>query len=213
MSRLVAETSRIAERRATAKAHTGKRYVARRKAIVEAAAGVFKAKGFAATSVDDVARIAGVDRASLYYYVGSKQELFNEVVLDAVQKNIELAEEVRDRDSSALEKLCALVDGVLQTYVAFYPQLYVFIQESAGMDDQAMIELQRRFDRALVTIIEDGQAAGELRGDIPPLLAAYGLVGMLNWTHRWFDPHGPVGAGEVAHAFSTITIEGLAAAE
>jgi AcrR family transcriptional regulator len=205
------ETSGIAKRRAAAKAYTSKQYAERRKAIVAAAADVFKAKGFKATSVDDIARVAGVDRASLYYYVGSKRELFDEVVLDAVQKNIELAEQIRDGGGTAIEKLRALVEGVLQTYVAFYPQLYVFIQESAGIEDKAVIELQRRFDRALITIIEEGRAAGELRTDISPRLAAYGLVGMLNWTHRWFDPDGPVGAAEVAHAFSTITIEGLAA--
>src|SRR6266540_3565796 len=95
--------------------------IARRAEIVRAAATVFRAKGVAATSIDDVARAAGADRATLYYYVGSKNELFQEVVLSAVVGNIELAERIAAGDDSPTAKLEALILGVMASYAEFYP--------------------------------------------------------------------------------------------
>src|SRR4051794_26793315 len=61
-------TSNIARRRAAALDDARPEYVERRREIVRAAAGVFKARGFAGTTLGHVAEALGVDRASLYYY-------------------------------------------------------------------------------------------------------------------------------------------------
>lgn len=207
--------SGIAKRRAAAKADASEHYQGRRKDIVHAAAEVFRAKGVAKTSIDDIARVAGVDRATLYYYVGSKDELFREVVLDAVVSNIELSEKIAKGDDPPEKKLEQLVAGVLASYAQFYPHIFVYLREdpetlpppSKGGAD--IVDLQRRFDRALTSIVREGIDSGAFRADIPPRLAAYGVIGMLNWTHRWFKPDGPVDADDIAKAFSTLTVEGL----
>ena len=38
-----------------------------------------------------------------------------------------------------------------------------------------------------------------------------GLLGMLNWLHRWYDPRGRLGVREVADQFATLALAGLAA--
>jgi len=207
--------SGIAKRRAAARAEGSKHYVERRRALIKAAATVFKERGLADTSIDDIAKAAGVDRASLYYYVASKRELFEEVVQDALVSNIEMAERIREKDAPADEKLTELLNGLLTSYAEYYPHLYVFVQEDAsriaGRSDGGadIADLQRRFDRALISIIQEGMEAGVFRSDIPPRLAAYGIIGMANWTHRWFNPDGPVGPEEVGRAFSALAIDGL----
>jgi AcrR family transcriptional regulator len=211
-------SSGIGKRRAAAKAEASQQYAARRRELVKAAASVFKEKGLAGTSLEDVARVAGVDRASLYYYVGSKQELFDEVVFDALVANIEMAERIRDEDLPADRKLERLVEELLISYGAYYPHLYVFLQEdatkfpgAARRDRGDALELYRRFERALMAIIRAGVEEGTFRSDVPPRIAAYGILGMVNWTHRWFNPDGPVDAEEVGRAFAAIAIEGLKA--
>jgi TetR/AcrR family transcriptional regulator, cholesterol catabolism regulator len=209
-------SSSIAKRRAAAKSEASKHYVARRRELVKAAASVFREKGLAGTSLDEVAKAAGVDRASLYYYVGSKKELFEEVVRDAIVANVEMAERIRDEDGTPPAKLERLIGQLLVSYAEYYPHLYVFLQEDAARlagarrrGEPDMLELHRRFDKAVIAIIEEGVDAGAFRGDVSPRLAAYGIVGMVNWTHRWFQPDGPVGAGEVGKAFAALAIEGL----
>ncbi len=208
-------TSGIAQRRAVAKSDASEHYLTRRKDIIQAAAEVFRAKGFASASIDDVARGAGVDRATLYYYVGNKKELFREVVIDAVAGNVALAERIAEGEGPPEEKLHALTAGVMASYAQYYPQLYVFIREDADVsseDSQTgvdIVELSRRFDQALVSIVREGIESGTFRDDINPRLAAYGIVGMLNWTHRWFDPNGPVETSDVANTFAVLAVEGL----
>src|SRR5689334_1451997 len=58
-------------------------YQERRQSIVDAAARVFQERGFEATSIGEIAEKLKTDRASIYYYFGSKQELFPEIVREA----------------------------------------------------------------------------------------------------------------------------------
>jgi AcrR family transcriptional regulator len=209
------EVSGIAKRRAAAKAEASEHYTARRRDILEAAAAVFRAKGLASTSIDDIAKAAGVDRATLYYYVGSKDELFRDVVIEAVVNNIQLAEKIAGSEDPPEEKLQAVIAGVMGSYAQFYPHIFVFLREDAQSmslpadKEVDIVDLSRRFDRALMAIVREGVDAGTFRSDVSPKLAAYGIIGMLNWTHRWFDPDGLVDASDVARAFATMAIEGL----
>jgi len=211
-------SSEIAKRRAAAKSEASKHYIARRRELIKAAAAVFKEKGLAGTSLDEVGRVAGVDRASLYYYVGSKKELFEEVVLEAIVANVEMAERIRDGEDAPADKLHRLVEQLLVSYGEYYPHLFVFLQEDTAKlqptrrrDGIDVVELHRRFDRAVIAIIQEGVEQGSFRADLPPRIAAYGIIGMVNWTHRWFNPDGPVGADEVGKAFAKLAIEGLKA--
>jgi AcrR family transcriptional regulator len=207
--------SRIARRRAAAKVDASEQYLARRRALIQAAADVFKSKGVASTSIDDIARVAGVDRATLYYYVASKDELFRDVIVDALKSNVDLAERISETDDPPEEKLRALITAVMHSYAEHYPHMFVFLGEDTATLPRAehakvdIAELKRRFHRALISIIRDGVDSGIFRPDISPRLAAYGVIGMLNWTHRWFDPDGPLDADDVARAFACLSVDGL----
>jgi len=87
-------TSGIGRRRAAARDEGGAAYQERRTEIVRAAAEMFKKNGYRGTKLNDVAEAMGLDRASLYYYVGSKEELFHEVVGTAVETNADAAEQI-----------------------------------------------------------------------------------------------------------------------
>lgn len=210
--------SGYSRRRAAAKANKSGHYVERRRALVDAAAAVFKEKGFSGTSVDDIAQAAGIDRASIYYYAGGKQELFDEIVLEAFEANIEMAEAIRDSDSTPPEKLSRLIESLLESYARHYPYLFVFLQEnvrrlqpSSRKRDVDHVDMYRRFERALESIIQEGIDGGLFRADISARLATFGVLGMINWTHRWFDPDGPVDATEVGRAFARMACDGLVA--
>jgi AcrR family transcriptional regulator len=208
--------SAYSRRRAAAKANKSEHYVERRRALVDAAATVFQEKGFSGASIDDIAQAAGLDRASIYYYAGGKQELFDEIVLDAFGANIEMAEAIRDTDSPPVDKLSKLIESLLVSYAQHYPYLYVFLQENVrrlqpnkrnkGVDH---VDMYRRFERALESIVQEGIDGGVFRADISARLATYGILGMINWSHRWFDPNGPIDAIEVGRAFARMACDGL----
>lgn len=124
------QSSGIGRRRAAAQGENRTAYRERRQEIITVAANLFKARGFRGTSIGQIAEALDTDRATLYYYIGSKEELFDEVVTDAVRANVAFAESVRDGGGTAPEKLRTLMTALMQSYAENYPFLYVYIQEN-----------------------------------------------------------------------------------
>lgn len=206
--------SGMGKRRAAAQAEGGAAYQQRRQEILKVAARVFKEKGLQGTSLNDIAEAVGTDRASLYYYIGSRQELFNDVVRRAVETNVAMAEAIRDWDASAPVKLRELAVGLMKSYAENYPFAYVYIQEDLsriGDRNEITHALNRRYDAAVIGIIQEGLDAGTLRSNASARTIAYGFIGMLNWTHRWFDPNKDLDATEIGNAFADMVLEGLQA--
>ena len=54
-------------------------------------------------------------------------------------------------------------------------------------------------------------ASGEFRRDLDIRVASYGLLGMLNWSYKWYNPQGRLRVGEVADEFTALALAGLSA--
>lgn len=211
--------SGIGRRRAAALAEGGAAYTERRGEIVAAAARLFREKGFSGTSLGDIAEALGTDRASLYYYVGSKDELFHEIVRDAAEANAAQAELIRDSSESAPAKLENLVRSLMSSYATHYPYLFVYIQEdlskvSDGRSEWArqMRAINKRYDDAVVAIVQDGIDDDTLRTTTSARVIANGIIGMVNWTHRWYrnGERAMPDAEEVGAAYADLILNGLA---
>jgi TetR/AcrR family transcriptional regulator, cholesterol catabolism regulator len=75
-----------------------------------------------------------------------------------------------------------------------------------------MKQINRQYERVLIEIIQAGQDAGTLRDTAPAWLLAYGIIGMVGWTNRWFDPNkSSVSAQEIGRAFADMLLFGLTA--
>ena len=51
--------------------------------------------------------------------------------------------------------------------------------------------------------------SGEFRADLDVQVVSYGLLGMLNWLYKWYDPNGRLGPSEIAAQFSALALSGL----
>jgi len=214
----LAETSKISERRLAARKTAAADYEKRRGRILKAAADVFKEQGYSGATVDDVAKRAKIDRASIYYYFKGKKDLFREMVGDAIVENVDMAERIAASDLTPRAKLHQLIHDLMVSYERHYPYLYVYVQEDMSqlLQDKSawskrMIALNHRFDVAVVAIIQEGLKGGifATRGDAK--LIAAGIVGMCNWSHRWFEPSGKRDASEIADIFAGMILDGLCA--
>lgn len=209
--------SAISKRRASAQSDGGKAYQQRRQEILSAAAHLFKEKGFHGIRLGDVAARLGTDRASLYYYVSSREELFQEVVREAVENNVERAETIRKGPEQSPEKIQALVESLMDSYQSNFPYLYVYIQEDLGRIVEEtdtewardMRRLNRRYDDAVTGIVEEGLHDGTIRAVGSARTIAFGLIGMVNWTHRWFEPDDEEGAARIGRTFASMLLDGL----
>jgi len=213
-------TSEIARRRQTARNDGAPGYQDRRQEIIEAAGQVFKRKGYRATSLSDIAQEAGTDRATIYYYASGKAELFDDVVSEAVEANTVLAETVRASRVPAPERIRTVISALMASYADNFPYLYVFVQENLSHVapervewSQRMRQLNRRYEDALVGILSDGIDEGTITPTGDPRIMAYGLLGTLAWTNRWFKPNEspPHSAEDIAATFAETFLRGVEA--
>ena len=213
------QTSNISRRRKTALEDGSTDYLAKRAELVEIAGRQFKANGFKATTLAEIGHKAGLDRATVYYYFGSKEELFRECLRVGVDANIAECERIfADDELPAAEKLRAVIKQLMFAYDQSYPHMYVYIQEEMSRITseqsawaQRIVANTRIFEKIVLGLISELIATGEIRDDIAVSIAANAVFGMLNWTHRWYQPGGSHSADEISDAFCEIFFNGMKA--
>ena len=211
------QLSNISRRRRSAQLDGSADYAAKRKELVQIAAQLFKQHGFQATRIVDIASAAGLDRATAYYYIGSKEELFRTMIEEVLAGVHAEAERLTsDPKLSWLERLHTIFVALMISYERNYPATFVYIQERMHQIQtektdwaEATIVKARAFDKLLLTFITKAIDEGELRNDIAPRVVENALFGMLNWTHRWFVPGGGLTGEQLAEGFWSIFIGGM----
>jgi TetR/AcrR family transcriptional regulator, cholesterol catabolism regulator len=210
--------SSIGRRRAVARRDPSAGYIERRERLLAAAAEVFKDQGLEATSINDIAERMGSDRASVYYYFGSKQEIFLALVRQAVEEIVVASEAIAASGGPPAVRLERLVQSQLEAYERHYPFIQLYIQEDMnrvpGDGTTAGEELKAlglRYEAAFESIIREGLAAGEFRPDLDARLVMFAILGAINWTHRWFSPGGRLTGAQVGQSFADLFLNGVRA--
>jgi len=180
-------------------------------AILEAGSRVFRRLGYAHATLEDVAREVGINRATLYYYVAHKEELLIAILDEPVHRMTSDLREISALPLTPADRLRRAVMAHMRALEENYPELFVFLAENLhvltiGSDIQ---KNAHEYGVLMTALIEDGIAAGELRNDIDPRLATLGLIGMLNWSHRWYTPNGDKTLPEIGEQFAAVFLDGL----
>jgi len=210
-------SSGIGKRRSAARRDSSVSHQARRKEIGEAAIRVFNRMGFQRASMTAVAAELNIDRASLYYYISSKEELFDEVVRTVVERNLALAKQIQAGGSSPGRKLRDLIIALMCSYGAHYPLIYIYIRENlSNVSDKRsewsryMRGLNTQMSDAVIAIIEQGYAENSFRNVGSSKVVAYGVLGLVGWTNRWFRPaESDVSAEEIGRIYADMVLAGL----
>ena len=152
----------------------------KRQLLLDAAVRVFARKGFHAARVGDVATEAGVAYGLVYHYFGSKDDLLECIFRENWAVMLDRIRTVEESDEPARAKLRHVTAIVLRSWKHNPELVRVLVREVTRTPhlQRQMEEIGHAF-QALQRIIERGQAAGELRGDIDPHLASVVFYGAL----------------------------------
>lgn len=172
-------------------------FMAKRARIVSAAAEVFRQKGYARGSLDDVAAVLGIRKPSLYHYVSSKQHLlqlvFHQALTEALQR-MRLLERIED----PAERLGGLIRLQVETVSSDRDHFTVFFDQFSRQDHRAVEsdggdlsrqvhELEREYFSGFVSIVRAASEAGVIPA-VDPTYGAQAIIGMTSWIYKWFDP-------------------------
>jgi AcrR family transcriptional regulator len=208
--------SEIARRRRERRLASGRRSDTRWLEILGAASKVFRRVGYPQATLDDVAGEVGLHRATLYYYVGTKEELLVALLQEPLEKVRVRLEEVAAQPHAGPDKLAATLREYVRT-MDEHPELFIFLSENvhtvmSGPEADRIRRNAHQYGVVLTRVIADGAEAGEFRTDIEPRFAVMGIMGMFNWIHRWYNPDGGRSLTEVGEDFVAMALSSLAPA-
>ncbi|MDQ3945058.1 MAG: TetR/AcrR family transcriptional regulator [Actinomycetota bacterium] len=187
-----------------------------RQRILDAAAKVFRDKGYAGARLTDIAAAAGMQAGSLYYHFASREELVEEVLRAGVQQAVDFVHEAVEAlpaDASATDRLRAAITSHLLTVLEIgdytSANIRIFGQVPEEIRQRHLVD-QREFGAYLARLLRAAQEAGEIRADVDLSVIRMLIFGALNWAVEWYQPGGRVSAEEVAAEFMAMVFEGLA---
>ncbi|MEN3295953.1 MAG: hypothetical protein V7642_5206 [Burkholderiales bacterium] len=162
---------------------TGRNAVRTRQAIIEAATGEFAALGLGGARMDAIALRAGLNKRLLYYYFGSKEDLF-QAVLERAYENIRTAEGALQLDEAdPVEAVRRLVSFTWHYYIS-HPEFLTLLNsenlhQAAHLKNSAIIrELNSPLIQTLDKVLERGRAAGLFRSGVDPLQLYISIAGL-----------------------------------
>ncbi|CDO90147.1 TetR family transcriptional regulator [Mycobacterium triplex] len=165
-----------------------------RRRILDAAAHVLSAKGYAGLRLNDVAAQAELQAPAIYYYYTSRDDLIEEVMWAGIADMREHVIAVLDAlpaDASALDRLLAAVEAHLRHELEISDYTTAAIR-NAGQVPPAIRKRQileeQRYGEVWRRLINDMARAGELRTDLDLYIAQMLVLGALNWAVEWWDP-------------------------
>lgn len=208
-------SSEIAKRRERRRSASGRRSDTRWQEILAGAARAFTSLGYNRATLEDVAAEVGVNRATLYYYVGTKEELLVALLHDPIEQMRIRLEQIAAGSEPAADRLAAALRAYGEA-MERTPELFIFLnanlhQVMTGAEADDIRDNADRYGRVLTGLIKDGADAGEFRRDIEPQIAVLGIIGMFNWIHRWYDPNGRRKLTDFTDAFVEMALSSLAA--
>jgi AcrR family transcriptional regulator len=181
--------------------------------IFAAALRLFQAKGYHGASMQDLADAMGMQKASLYYYIRSKEELLFRV---CERGSGAFTQELRDivaSDARPTEKLERAIECHLVALCEQLDLFTVFLREQKFLGAAYKRKLRaegKQHAALLAAILQQGVSSGEFR-DINVPVTTLAILGMCNWLFEWYSPDGPLTPREIAANYAALVTKGLAA--
>lgn len=190
--------------------------------IIDAAVALFTERGFAATTMQDVAAAVGMTAPALYYYFDSKQRLLFEVIELKLERFAELLEaDVARGEADPAAALASFVRVHLAFQLSDPAGARIYNAMFLGPGDllaaltprqrAEILRFQRRVRDRLVAILEQGVAAGSFR--VPDLtVTAMAILAMGEYAVSWFAPGGRLPAALIGDACAELALRMVTAA-
>jgi len=214
-SNVTAKTSRLAKRRTAAVKEDRARYGEKRDRIIDAAGPVLERAGLQGATVGAIAKAAGLDRATVYYYFPDKFALFRAAIHEGLTEMFDALDAVAIETGPASDRLQKAVRIVMDVFERHYPYLYIYFREggSAEIIDKKLsaetVHSGVRYEEVLFGIIQEGIDRGEFTEILPAKISVNLIVGMLNWTYTWFRPDGRMSGRDIADGMTRTLLAGL----
>jgi TetR/AcrR family transcriptional regulator, cholesterol catabolism regulator len=181
----------------------------RRTELTREAARLFAERGYHGTSIGDLAEALGVQKATLYAHIESKQDLLYETMRDGAAAFHAALDAIPDR-LPATEKIRLALRGHLRVVAEQLDVATVFVQEWRYLEGERREEIvaeRRRYEERIRALFREGRELSELRTDLDDGTSALLMLSAANWAYTWLQPGRDTDA--LADQFYALLIDGM----
>lgn len=186
--------------------------LSRKEQVIRSAAELFREKGYAASSMRDLAQKLGIEAASLYSHIKSKEEILQSLCFDMAAEFRKSLDEVEKQKVSASEKLKMGITGHVQVMAKDLIASAVFMNEHRHLSQPYLREfllLRINYINRFKDILEEGVRKGEFKDNIDIKLAVMTLFSSLNWMPQWYDPNSNIDSLSLGQQLADMLVNGL----
>ena len=179
--------------------------------VYRTAAAIILQKGYDATSVSDIANALGITKAGLYHYIHGKTQLLFDIMqygLDELEREVaKPAMKIGDAEA----RLRFMIGTHARIVTRGHGAVTILVDEARALTPAQNRQITRRkrkyFDFLRATLGEL-KSQGKLR-EVDITVAAFSLLGVINWVSRWYQPDGALDENQIAEQIVDIAFNGL----
>lgn len=181
----------------------------RREEILHAALRAFRARGYHATTLDDIADGLGVRKTALYYYFPDKESILYACHRESLAELDRITREARRIPTVPARLRYIIREHVIVMIHTLEGSPLAF--EVTALSDKRQAEIiaaRDRYERAMRRLIDQGIRGGSFRA-VHSKIATFAVLGAINWIARWYRPGGELAASELGEEFADHLVRGL----
>jgi AcrR family transcriptional regulator len=188
----------------------------RRLQIEEVASALFRERGYAATSVRDIAQALNLQGGSLYAHMASKEDVLWSIVIRAADRfNSAVGPIALDAGLPAADRLRDMIHAHVGVVTGIQKDAAVFLHEWRFLSDERRAEISRRrdaYEQLFRDVIGEGVRARQFR-DVDVRLTAAAILSALNGIPTWYHASGPLTADQIADQHADLFLAALTPTE
>ena len=187
----------------------------RRDEILRAAQDLFHRKGYANTSLDDIARAVGIKREGLYYYFPNRAQVLITIIKPLGLQLRDRVREILESDAPPEDKMRQTVENHLMRFETRFAESKITLRDDYFAENEVVLaEMQPiwdEYEKLWIAIIQEGQDKGVFDATLDPRLAHLGILGLCNWVARWYKPGSSTPVPELIAMYNRMVLRSLQA--
>ncbi|UOQ77701.1 TetR/AcrR family transcriptional regulator [Hymenobacter sp. 5516J-16] len=183
----------------------------KRQLILEEAAKLFKQKGFGGTSMRDLAGEVGIEAASMYNHIKSKDEILELICFRVSSTYISQLAEIEATQAPYVEKIKSLIRLHIRLMIEDGAAVSVANHDWKYLPEPALTafkDARKQYEKGFAALIEQGIAAGEFQ-PVNVSVALFTILSAVRWVELWYRPGRELSAEELEANIVTMLLTGL----
>ena len=173
--------------------------IERRDDVIRIAARLFAAKGYHATTLDQIAEEIGITKPALYYYITNKEDILR-TIINRILEPMQEVVDVGQSDISPREKMRKIINILVQS-AAERKETTLLAFEQANIlpkrSREALRRRQKEVERTVENILKEGIKQGCFAVS-DAKMAGFAVLAVSNWLYHWYNPEGGMTPPEIA---------------